>query len=75
MSISWSVERAIDSGIEAARHAKSDSAEAPYQNSHPMFNYWFSALVTKGNCRDWDDKRIKQHVLSQCTRKEGTKGY
>lgn len=64
----YAVDRAIQQGIDAARVARKD-ADAPYDDRHPMFRYWWSAVVAKSDCRDLTDARIREHVIRECTRK------
>lgn len=62
---SWGIERAIQSGIDAARTHKKDDAPEPYRMQHPLFNYWWTALVTAADCRDWPSSRVRDLVLSR----------
>ena len=63
------IQRAINQGIEAARHCKSEDADGPYHENHPLFRYWFCALVTKQTCRDFPEGRIAQKVMQENRRK------
>lgn len=68
--IGWGIERAIQQGIDSAR-ANHKNGEAPYHLRHPLFPFYWTAVVTKSDCRDLDDKRIRQRVLEQCKYRGG----
>lgn len=62
--MTYGINRAIEQGIDAARFHGKD-ADSPYHDRHPLFIYWFAAMVTKADCRDLSERRIRERVLSQ----------
>lgn len=55
---------AINQGIDAARIAGKD-ADSPYHNCHPMFRYWWEALVMKYDDRDKSESCVRKAVLQR----------
>ena len=66
----WGIEFAISRGIEAARNHGKD-APSPYHDKHHLFPFWWTAVVTKTDCRDLSEKRIQARVLEQCKYRYG----
>lgn len=62
--MSYGIDRAIQQGIDSARSYRKDG-EGPYHDLHPLFMFWFSAVVKKSDCRDWTDSRIRKAVLAE----------
>lgn len=60
----WGIERAIAQGIDSARAGGKD-APSPYHDNHPLFPFWWTACVTKTDCRDLSESRIRERVLHQ----------
>lgn len=62
MRMPWGIELAISRGIESARNHRKDGP-SPYHERHPLFTFWWTAVVTKSDCRDWSESRIREEVL------------
>jgi hypothetical protein len=60
----YAIDRAIRIGIEDARCRGKDAPE-PYNMKHPAFMFWWCALVTKYDHRDWSDQRVRAKVLGE----------
>jgi len=53
--------RAIQQGIDAARCLRKD-AHSPYHDHHPLFRYWWEAVVLKSDAPSLDDTTIQQAI-------------
>ena len=56
------IERAIERGYDSACNYLKDGP-CPYHEQHPLFAFWWSAVVKKSDWRDWDRRRVQKEVL------------
>ena len=62
------VKRAILQGIDSARMYRKDG-DSPYHHRHPLWPYWWNAVVAKSDCRDLNETTIQREVLKRLKRK------
>jgi hypothetical protein len=58
------IERAIERGYDSASNYLKDGP-SPYNYKHPLFAFWWAAVVLKADCRDYGLCRIKTEVLAK----------
>lgn len=56
------IERAIERGYDSACGYHKDGP-SPYHAAHPLFAFWWAAVVKKADWRDWDRRRVQKEVL------------
>lgn len=62
--MSYGIDRAIEQGIDSARFHRKEG-QSPYHDNHPLFPFWWTAVVTKSDLRDLSDRQIRERVLKQ----------
>lgn len=66
-------ERAIQLGIDSARMYRKDGP-TEYPMEHPLFGYWWEAVVLKADRPDLSDSYITRDVMTRLARKHGRDG-
>ncbi|HKY21291.1 MAG TPA: hypothetical protein VJM31_08735 [Vicinamibacterales bacterium] len=66
-------ERAIQQGIDSARMYRKDGP-FEYPMEHPLFAFWWEAVVLKSDCPDLSDSFIRKDVMARLEKKHGKSG-
>lgn len=62
--MSYAVDRAINYGYDAACRNRKD-ADGPYDLRHPMWRYFWEAVVLKSDIPDYGLERVRKEVKAR----------